>query len=203
MQPIRKRDGEAESTKRQKWREARCIVFMESRGNGEIFVKPHSWTRTGRLPVMIFTLQLSLLVPHFHKGGSIVELCLRAVSVLICGRSGKDTNGSFKCLTSHLESSWCLLFLRQHLKSWLSGCAECFFSDADGLKLLRLTFPVANVAPFALQTDSDSSDSSIDNDYTHGTWAATRAADYRISFQWLICGLRPTIRRGYLFCISF
>lgn len=203
MQPIRKRDGEAESTKRQKWREARCIVFTESRGIGEIFVKPHSWTRTCRLPVMIFTLQLSLLVPHFHKGGWIVELCLRAVSVLICGRSGKDTNGSFKRLTSHLKSCWCL-FLRQHLKSWLSGCAECFFSDADGFKLLRFTFPLANpVAPFALRTDCDSSDSSTDNDNTHGTWAATRAADYRISFQWLICGLRPRIRRGYLFMSAF
>lgn len=121
----------------------------------------------------------------------------------MCGRSGKDTNGSFKRLTSHLESSWCL-FLRQHLKSWLSGYAECFFPDADGFKLLRLTFPLANhVTPFALQTDCDSSDGSTDNDDTHGTWAATRAEDYRISFQWLICGLRPRIWRGYLFMSAF
>lgn len=61
-----------------------------------------------------------------------------------------------------------------------------------------------HVAPFGLQTDCDSSGSCTDNDDAHGTWEATHATDDRISFQRLICGLRPWILGVPVYvCISF
>lgn len=78
MQPIRKRDGRAESTKRQKWREARHIVFMESREICGIFVKPHLWMRLGILFTSVVSCCRSLWQGQTNCRKAVFKSCFSA-----------------------------------------------------------------------------------------------------------------------------